>query len=157
MSALCLKPCRSFSFPANLEIGSSGVAAPRVPRALVWKERTAFPRQVRDYRCVTRDNRTYVIEPRDGRPLGRSTSGKGNAAHPGSLSPRHRWTGAGFHASGGSGTKENFQNGHFCPEQGIGQNIMLDGVLFGLSVPSMLSNAAARHSLTKKNLSQKSR
>jgi len=32
---------------------------------------------------------------------------------------------------------------------------MLDGALFGLSVPSVLSNAAARHFLTKKNFSQK--
>jgi hypothetical protein len=32
---------------------------------------------------------------------------------------------------------------------------MLDGVLFGPSVPSVLSNAAARHSLTKKKSTQK--
>jgi hypothetical protein len=63
--------------------------------------------------------------------------------------------GAGFHASAGPGTKKNFPNGGFWLEHGTGQNIMLDGVLFGLSVPWVLSNAAARHSLTKKKFTQK--
>jgi hypothetical protein len=162
----------SSSFVQYLPSASSRVAlfrSPRIERSdhPAWpprgfrgpwfgKKEQRFPGKLRDYRCITHDNRTYVIEPRDGRPLRRSTNGKGKAAHQEAFLPGTVGPGAGFHASAGPGTKENFQNGRFCREQGIGPSIMLDGALFGLSVPSVLSDAAARHSLTKKNFSQKS-
>src|SRR6478672_1656696 len=106
-SAMVIFRMSSSSFVQYLPSASSRVAlfrSPRIERSdhPAWpprgfrgpwfgKKEQRFPGRLRD--CITHDNRTYVIEPRDGRPLRRSTSGKGKAAHPGSLSPRHRWTG----------------------------------------------------------------
>src|SRR6476646_646455 len=102
-SAMVIFRMSSSSFVQYLPSASSRVAlfrSPRIERSdhPAWpprgfggpwfgKKEQRFPGRLRDYRCITHDNRTYVIEPRDGRPLRRSTSGKGKAAHPGSLSP----------------------------------------------------------------------
>jgi hypothetical protein len=48
-----------FRSPEFRDRSPSGSARPG------WKEGTAFPGRLRDYRYITRDNRTYVIELRE--------------------------------------------------------------------------------------------
>ncbi len=106
---------------------------------------------LRDYRYIERDNRTYVIEPRErtiieqidwqyrkgGPPRAASllVPLSGRLVLAGSQRPERN--------------QGNFKNRRFCSEPDIDQDIRLNAVLFGLLVPDRCSsNAAAQHSFS---------